>query len=386
MMNSMVCPRCGANLVEDAWENLQENEDGGITVDAFPAYVCQDKCGYMKQIEVLPTAIAQQGDNRLLLLYPDEQGRILDLRDRVIWPPMHYPSLLARGYWDEYTGNHDIKTLLEHARDSRAEYLEEPNLFEFATSELSQDAFLCWLMTWSQQEYRSLDRALHEAAVDFISVIFNAHTIPVPTILSIDITRQFKSLDILAVVNDKYAILIEDKTYTKDHSNQLIRYREAVKEAYPHLIQLPVYYKIADQSHYRSPERAGYIPFKRKMMLEVLERGIKNGVQNTIFVDYHRHLQQLEKQVSSFWTTPIVTWNSFAWQGFYQELQKELDGNWGYVPNPAGGFWAFWWGSASNPYYYLLEQQRLCVKIEAAEGENRRELREKGHERNTSRI
>lgn len=110
-------------------------------------------------------------------------------------------------------------------------------------------------------------------------------------------------------------------------------------------------------------------------MLEILERGIKNGVQNTIFVNYYRHLQQLERQVSSFWTTPFATWNSFAWQGFYQELQKEIDGNWGYVPNPTGGFWAFWWGSASNQFYYQLEQQRLCVKIEAAEGEKRRILR-----------
>lgn len=375
MINTIVCPRCGANLVEDVCENLLNTEDGEVTVDTIPAYICQDKCGYMKQIEMLPTAIAQQGDHRLLLLYPDDQGRILDLQDHVIWPPMHYTSLLSRGYWDKYTGNHDIKTLLQHARDSRGEHLEEPNLFEFATSELSQDAFLCWLMTWSPQEYRMLDQSLHEAAIDFISVIFNMLPLPVPTIQSIDIRRQFKSLDILAIVNDKYAILIEDKTYTNDHSNQLIRYREAVKEAYPHLTQLPVYYKIADQSHYLSPESAGYTPLKRKMMLEILERGIKNGVQNTIFVNYYRHLKQLEMQVSSFWTTPVTMWNSFAWQGFYQELQKEIVGNWGYVPNPIGGFWAFWWGSASNQYYYQLEQQRLCVKIVAAEKESRRDLR-----------
>nr|WP_260390277.1 hypothetical protein [Ornithobacterium rhinotracheale] len=26
---------------------------------------------------------------------------------------------------------------------------EKPNLFQYATSELSQDAFLCWLIAWA---------------------------------------------------------------------------------------------------------------------------------------------------------------------------------------------------------------------------------------------
>jgi hypothetical protein len=87
-------------------------------------------------------------------------------------------------------------------------------------------------------------------------------------------------------------------------------------------------------------------------------------------------LLKLENEVSSFWTNPVISWNPFAWQGFYQELQKEIEGDWGYVPNKAGGFWAFWWGSAFNPHYYLqLEQERLCVKIVAEDGENRVELR-----------
>lgn len=375
-MNAMVCPRCGADLVEDAGEYLHEKEDGGFIVDGFSIYVCQNKCGYMKQMEVLPTVIAQRSKDELLLLYPNNQGRILDIYNSLIFPPMHVDALLAKGYWEDYTGNHDIQSLVEKARDSSAGYLDTPNLFQFATSELSQDAFLCWFMSWSQQEYQSLDRELHEASVDFMTAIFNAHSLPGPIIESIKITKQFQSLDILAEVNSKFAILIEDKTYTKDHTNQLCRYRKAVKEAYPYHVQLPVYFKIADQSHYRSPERAGYIPFKRKEMLNILERGIQNGVKNTIFVDYYKHLLQLENELSSFWTNPVISWNPFAWQGFYQELQKEIEGDWGYVPNKAGGFWAFWWGSAFNPHYYLqLEQERLCVKIVAEDGENRVELR-----------
>jgi hypothetical protein len=83
-------------------------------------------------------------------------------------------------------------------------------------------------MSWGQETHLSINKALHNAALDFVSMIFNVHNYPVPTIKKINIKRQFQGLDILAIVNDTYAILIEDKTYTKNHSNQLNRYRETV--------------------------------------------------------------------------------------------------------------------------------------------------------------
>lgn len=273
-------------------------------------------------------------------------------------------------------GNHEVEMLLENARDSRAEFKEVPNIFEYATSELSQDAFLCWLMAWSEAPYRSLDRSLYEAANQFIEKVFNLHQLPAPIIETMQIKRQFKSLDILAIINDTYAILIEDKTFTKNHSNQLLRYRELVEKEYPKLIQLPIYYKIADQSHYRTIDKAGYKPFKRNMMLEILQKGKENDVQNPIFIDYLNHLQKIEDRVTSFRIKAVAEWDYYAWQGFYQELQKEINGDWGYVSNPAGGFWAFWWACAANKKYFLqLEQQRLCVKVSPDEGIDKRSMR-----------
>lgn len=253
---------------------------------------------------------------------------------------------------------------------------ETPNLFQYATSELSQDAFLCWLMAWSASEYKEIDSQLHDAATSFISMIFKLHDIPAPKIQSIEIIRQFKSLDILAIVNNEYAILIEDKTHTKNHSGQLSRYKESVKAEYPKLIQLAVYFKIGDQSNFRSVTKAGYVPFTRRLMLTILQDGIQNGVGNPIFTDYYRHLQQLEESISAYKTLPVTEWKTHAWQGFYQALQTEIPGDWGYVANPRGGFWGFWWESqAEGRYYMQLEQERLCVKVTAGEEENRSELR-----------
>ncbi|MFD1706930.1 PD-(D/E)XK nuclease family protein [Siminovitchia sediminis] len=368
-MNQPLCPDCGARLIDDASENIIEREDGTLVIDAFPALVCEQGCGYTERIQEFPKIIAQQDEDRLLLLYPDDQGRILDLRDQILHPPIHYLSILGRGYWEDYTGNHDVQTLLDQVYDSEA-----PNLFTYATSELSQDAFLCWLLSWSEKKYRSSHPSLHRVAVEFVSTIFTAHNRTMPEIDTLKIIPQFKSLDILAIVNETYAIMIEDKTFTKNHSNQLNRYRDAVKKKYPDLIQLPIYYKIADQSNYRSVEAAQYIPFTRKMMLDVLEKG--RGIKNAIFLDYYWHIQRLENAVSAYRFTPVTKWNALAWQGFYQELQKELGGDWGYVANPRGGFWGFWWKQNPNKkYYYQLEQRKLCVKVVAKEEENKRELR-----------
>jgi hypothetical protein len=378
-MNKELCPRCGSHLRENDWEMLNEMRDGRIKLDVHPIYKCPDEiCGYMKRLEPLPEIIAQQGDDRLLLMYPNERGRILDVKANVIWPEIHYGSILARGYWDDYKGSYDVELLLENVRDSQAAHMDEPNLFDFATSELSQDAFLCWLISWCPETHRSLNKPLHCAAVDFVANIFNVHGYPMQIIESIEITRQFEGLDILAIVNGTYAILIEDKTYTKNHSDQLNRYRDAVEKYYPDKVQLPIYYKIADQSQYNSVVEAGYFSITRDRMLQVLQRGRRNGVSHPIFLDYLAHLEKLDSKINAFKTKPLVDWDGFAWQGFYMELQKHFIGNWGYVSNPRGGFWGFWWKPQIDKNYYLqLEQELLCVKIEAEAVQDLKDFRSK---------
>lgn len=95
-------------------------------------------------------------------------------------------------------------------------------------------------------------------------------------------------------------------------------------------------------------------------------------MSNSIFTDYQKHLQHIENSVAAFRTKRIDEWDAFAWQGFYQKLQKEINVNWGNVSNKQGGFWGFWWKSASfAPYHLQLQLKRLCVKFKATEEEGR---------------
>lgn len=79
--------------------------------------------------------------------------------------------------------------------------MKPPNLFNFATSELSQDAFLCWLVSWAHREQRTNDAALHETAVALLNRLLALHGIPAPAAYeSLEVQRQHRGIDILVPV------------------------------------------------------------------------------------------------------------------------------------------------------------------------------------------
>jgi len=256
----------------------------------------------------------------------------------------------------------------------------KPNIFDYATSELSQDAFLCWLLKWAEEEARSQDPQLHAIANVFVKEIFDLHNCQLNELIqSVYIKRQFNSLDILAIINETYAIMIEDKVFTSHHSDQLSRYLKMV-QTHPetkHLKPIPIYYKIVEQGDYSGVIGAGYQVFTRAKMIEVLS-GSHTSTTNDILNDYLHYLKQIDTSIESYKSLPITEWNTFSWQGFYRDLQKELkNGKWGRVVNARGGFWAFWWkGDDSQPHYWQLEESMLKAKVEAADSQNIREYRD----------
>lgn len=257
-----------------------------------------------------------------------------------------------------------------------------PNIFEFATSELSQDAFICWLLSWADERNESNDYALHQTGKRFLDSLFDATNgrVPRPSGYSrIEVKKQYKRIDVLVLVNEDTAVIIEDKTDTKNHSGQLRRYLEEVETTISRQHIAAIYLKTGDQASYEDVERAGYSVFRRADLLLVMDEGRNHGVTNDVFTDFHDYLLGIDQAVDSYREKPIAEWDWRCWTGFFLELQKQLgDGKWDYVPNPGGGFMGFWWHWRTNKYLQL-DEGKLCFKIEVEEESEQSRKRNEWH-------
>ena len=263
--------------------------------------------------------------------------------------------------------------------------MNKPNIFNYATSELSQDAFICWLIAWADRKYENVDDKLNKTAIQFAQELLGKDNSYV--IEEIEVGRQWSNIDVWALVNRQYFVVIEDKKGTKEHSDQLNRYSEIAKKHYEKSdieIKL-VYFKMEEQGKYSDIKKAGFSLFQRGKMLSILADYINSteqSKQNDIIVDYYQNLENLDNKIKSYLTKPLNKWCWYSWQGFYSELQKHIDGNWEYVANAAGGFLGFWWhwryGKIEGKefdFYLQLEQHKLIFKLYAYKPTERNKVR-----------
>lgn len=265
----------------------------------------------------------------------------------------------------------------------------KPNLFHFATSELSQDAFLCWLASWAAPEAAHSDPDLHKLGRDFLAALLEkrGHKLP-ETIIKVELLRQYKKIDVLIKIDSHYTICIEDKVGTTEHSDQLARYVEALKsDGVPESRIIPIYVQTYEQLAYTSVKKAGYHLFDRQDLIELL-RPYAEKKSNAIVRDFYDHLSKIDQEVNAFSSCRLHDWPWLAWQGFFRALREKLrqglpdasDAEWGYVPNRSGGFMGFWWSRLAGDgchAYIQLEEEALCFKISVDDAARRRELRDR---------
>ncbi len=233
--------------------------------------------------------------------------------------------------------------------------MQPPNLFDFATSELSQDAFIRWLASWADPAHRVSNEALHATATAFLDRLLEVGEVPKPTeYRSVAVHSQWNNIDVLLLVNDEIAIIIEDKTNTKDHSGQLQKYRAAVSKEFTNFRIAAVYLKTGDQCDYGSAEQAGYGCFLRSQFLDILKNGERAGIKNDIFADFTRFLRDIEDSVRGFLTTTPQKWERPQWKGFFIALKERLgDGDWDNRGHGGGGSLTFRWHCLPDKYLAL---------------------------------
>ncbi len=170
-----------------------------------------------------------------------------------------------------------------------------PNLFEFATSELSQDAFLCWLAALAGHDEPDLPN-LGRSFIAWLWRAAKGDTVAPQQIELLGKPRtQWEKIDItfeVAIDGSKVRFIIEDKTGTTQHDDQLKRYRETAEKDGSSVVA--IYFKTG--YHFGSDvmaRQAGYAVIGLKEWVEFLGT---QTVRNDILDDYRAQVGKMLKE------------------------------------------------------------------------------------------
>lgn len=257
---------------------------------------------------------------------------------------------------------------------------KRPNIFSYATSELSQDAFLCWLIRLADDEFSGSNEDLHQVGLQFVNLLTGIEKSEIHKVV---VGRQWENIDIWVEINDDAILIIEDKTGSSIHDNQLERYKATVEREYKGKRDKQYYAYVKTGNEPKTVtsivKNNGYKLISRQDILSILDE--YNGI-DPLLVDFRKHIQEIEDMTESFRSLPVDQWGWYAWQGFYIQLEHFIDDiDWSYVANPSGGFLGAWWHQVDSQdgnvqMYLQFEEQKLCFKI-WYEGDNRSETRDR---------
>lgn len=253
-----------------------------------------------------------------------------------------------------------------------------PNIFNLATSELSHDAFFTWLLQWSDPSFSSFNNEIHDLGKEFLKLVLeNKYAEDIEELQSIKAGRQWENIDVWAEVvckNKNILLILENKTYSAEHSDQLIRYKQTGEQfCKENNFELScAYVKIGSETKktIRAIEEKGYKSINRLNLLSLIS---EKKYSHPLINDYLNFIQRLEDEQNEYVGKPIKEWNGACWVGFYQYIESSIPVNmWHFVNNPNGGFWNLslnWKYWNDIPVYTQIEEGKITFKVALSEEE-----------------
>lgn len=246
--------------------------------------------------------------------------------------------------------------------------MTKPNIFKIATKELTQDAFFTWFIQWADSSNKDFDNKLNECAKEFVKKLISTQISEDIEVKKVTAGRQWQNIDIWAEINDEILIIIEDKTYTTEHSQQLENYKKIATDwcSKNNYRLVCIYLKTGSEakSSLNKIAEKGFSIIDRHELITFIK---KYDIDNDVYNDFKENLISIESSVNSYVNLPIDKWHWNSWQGFYKNLENHIKvSDWRYVSNPSGGFLGLWWHFLNwkNCYVYLqIEQGNLCFKL-----------------------
>lgn len=240
-------------------------------------------------------------------------------------------------------------------------YRLKPNLFQFATKELSQDAVIAWLASWASDSNKVYDTAIHDTAKFFISSLYaKSKTVNCPNYITVRVHRQMYKIDVVLELthgSTTHAIAIEDKTNSQHHSDQLKRYVGQMKDHkydgknnYSSILY--IYFKTGFQEDLSEAKKQGFEHYSAQDFFKVLTHGKSLNIDNDIFVDAFQSISdrnafysECEKDFLTYASKLVCDWTKWNWIGFFFNNRNSFNAQYSIVPNNRGELLAFYFGS-----------------------------------------
>ena len=177
---------------------------------------------------------------------------------------------------------------------------DKNNIFKYATKELSQDAFLCWSINWLNE---SEEHPLYQYGKDILDLFLGDDK--QEEYYDVELRCQYEKIDVLVMFKDslgkQHALIIEDKTNTSEHDNQIDNYRkkldvkfkneEGLKEYSIHLAYVKT--GIMYDDDLRMIDKGATVIDLEKLLEKVVDYG--NRDVSEILSDFNAHISGIKK-------------------------------------------------------------------------------------------
>lgn len=240
-----------------------------------------------------------------------------------------------------------------------------PNIFSHATSELSQDAFLAYLIEWADPRQAEDTSGMHPAGKLFLlHLLQQLPPKPEASIANLNgpldkilVECQKSSIDVLVNLHyqngDHLTLVIEDKVHAgnyndlEDYLKRCGKIDGCSKEA------RGLFIKTGEQFSYKKVENAAYGTFLRADFLRYFEELGKQDlrVSDAIFSQWRAQFYARQEQLKGWEEKTVRNWEKEQFIGFYQHLTanwkdeqgKSLVQEWRWVnPRNGNGFYGLW--------------------------------------------
>ena len=173
--------------------------------------------------------------------------------------------------------------------------LKNPNIFQIlriTNNEIRHSNFLSWLLDPNQSHKLGdifLKRFLREVFSSDKFGEIDQVDVEGMDLTSVEIQREWKNIDVLIKL-DNVVVCVENKVLSKEHSNQLKRYKDIIEHQFPNHRQTFVY--LTPEGDSSESESETYEPISYEFIVNTLERIISvygeslNGQVKNYIKDY----------------------------------------------------------------------------------------------------